>query len=216
MIGIIGNTGSGKTTFISLIARLYDATEGSVKVGGKDVRDYNLTALRNEVSVVLQKNTLFSGTVAENLRWGNPEATDEEIKAACDVASASPFVEAMKDGYNSHVEQGGTNFSGGQRQRLCIARALLKKPKILIMDDSTSAVDTATDSQIRKALREDVKDLTKIIISQRLSSVMDADQIIVMKNGSIEDVGTHSELLERNADYRDLYETQTRGGNLDD
>ena len=216
MIGIIGNTGSGKTTFISLIARLYDATEGSVKVGGKDVRDYNLTALRNEVSVVLQKNTLFSGTVAENLRWGNPEATDEEIKAACDVASASPFVEAMKDGYNSHVEQGGTNFSGGQRQRLCIARALLKKPKILIMDDSTSAVDTATDSQIRKALREDVKDLTKIIISQRLSSVMDADQIIVMKNGSIEDVGTHSELLERNADYRDLYETQTRGGSLDD
>ena len=216
MIGIIGNAGSGKTTFISLIARLYDATEGSVKVGGKDVRDYNLTALRNEVSVVLQKNTLFSGTVAENLRWGNPEATDEEIKAACDVASASPFVEAMKDGYNSHVEQGGTNFSGGQRQRLCIARALLKKPKILIMDDSTSAVDTATDSQIRKALREDVKDLTKIIISQRLSSVMDADQIIIMKNGSIEDVGTHSELLERNADYRDLYETQTRGGNLDD
>ena len=216
MIGIIGNTGSGKTTFISLIARLYDATEGSVKVGGKDVRDYNLTALRNEVSVVLQKNTLFSGTVAENLRWGNPEATDEEIKAACDVASASSFVEAMKDGYNSHVEQGGTNFSGGQRQRLCIARALLKEPKILIMDDSTSAVDTATDSQIRKALREDVKDLTKIIISQRLSSVMDADQIIVMKNGSIEDVGTHSELLERNADYRDLYETQTRGGNLDD
>ena len=216
MIGIIGNTGSGKTTFISLIARLYDATEGSVKVGGKDVRDYNLTALRNEVSVVLQKNTLFSGTVAENLRWGNPEATDEEIKAACDVASASSFVEAMKDGYNSHVEQGGTNFSGGQRQRLCIARALLKKPKILIMDDSTSAVDTATDSQIRKALREDVKDLTKIIISQRLSSVMDADQIIIMKNGSIEDVGTHSELLERNADYRDLYETQTRGGNLDD
>ncbi len=216
MIGIIGNTGSGKTTFISLIARLYDATDGVVKVGGRDVREYNLHALRNEVSVVLQKNTLFSGTVAENLRWGNPEATDEEMKAACDVASASPFVEAMKDGYNSHVEQGGTNFSGGQRQRLCIARALLKKPKILIMDDSTSAVDTATDSQIRKALREDVKDLTKIIISQRLSSVMDADQIIVMKNGSIEDVGTHEELLQRNADYRDLYETQTRGGNLDD
>ena len=216
MIGIIGNTGSGKTTLISLIARLYDATQGRVLVGGRDVRDYNLTALRNEVSVVLQKNTLFSGTIAENMRWGNPEATDEEIKAACDVASASPFVEAMKDGYDSHVEQGGTNFSGGQKQRLCIARALLKKPKILIMDDSTSAVDTATDAQIRKALREDVKDLTKIIISQRLSSVMDADQIIVMKNGAVEDVGTHSELLERNADYRDLYETQTRGGNLDD
>ena len=216
MIGIIGNTGSGKTSLISLIARLYDAQSGSVKVGGKDVREYNLEALRNEVSVVLQKNTLFSGTVAENLRWGNPDATDAEIKAACDIASASPFVEAMKDGYNSHVEQGGTNFSGGQRQRLCIARALLKKPKILIMDDSTSAVDTATDMQIRKALREDVKDLTKIIISQRLSSVMDADQIIVMNNGSVQDVGTHSELLERNADYRDLYETQTRGGNLDD
>ncbi len=216
MIGIIGNTGSGKTTLISLIARLYDVTEGSVKVGGKDVREYNLEALRNEVSVVLQKNTLFSGTVAENMRWGNPEATDEEIKAACDVASASSFVEAMKDGYNSHVEQGGTNFSGGQKQRLCIARALLKKPKILIMDDSTSAVDTATDSQIRKALRDDVKDLTKIIISQRLSSVMDADQIIIMNNGHIQNVGTHSELLERDADYRDLYETQTRGGNLDD
>ena len=216
MIGIIGNTGSGKTSLISLIARLYDVSNGSVKVGGKDVREYNLNALRNEVSVVLQKNTLFSGTVAENLRWGNPEATDQEIKAACDVASASPFIEAMKDGYNSHVEQGGTNFSGGQRQRLCIARALLKKPKILIMDDSTSAVDTATDSQIRKALREDVKDLTKIIISQRLSSVMDADQIIMMNNGHIQDIGTHEELLSRDADYRDLYETQTRGGNLDD
>lgn len=216
MIGVIGNTGSGKTTLVSLIARLYDASEGTVKVGGRDVREYSLEALRNEVSVVLQKNTLFSGTVAENLRWGNPEATDEEIKSACDVASASPFVESMKDGYQSHVEQGGTNFSGGQRQRLCIARALLKKPRILIMDDSTSAVDTATDMQIRKALREDVKDLTKIIISQRLSSVMDADQIIIMNNGSIEDVGTHSELLERNENYRDLYETQTRGGNLDD
>ena len=187
-----------------------------MKVGGRDVREYSLESLRNEVSVVLQKNTLFSGTVAENLRWGNPEATDEEIMAACDVASASPFVESMKDGYQSHVEQGGTNFSGGQRQRLCIARALLKKPRILIMDDSTSAVDTATDMQIRKALREDVKDLTKIIISQRLSSVMDADQIIIMNTGSIEDVGTHSELLERNENYRDLYETQTRGGNLDD
>ena len=171
---------------------------------------------RNEVAVVLQKNTLFSGTVAENLRWGNPDATDAQIKAACDVASASPFIEAMQDGYSSHVEQGGTNFSGGQRQRLCIARALLKKPKILIMDDSTSAVDTATDAQIRRALREDVKDLTKIIISQRLSSVMDADQIIIMNNGHVEDAGTHSELLQRNADYRDLYETQTRGGNLDD
>ena len=216
MIGVIGNTGSGKTSLVSLIARLYDVSDGSVKVGGYDVRDYNLSALRNEVAVVLQKNTLFSGTVAENLRWGNPDATDAQIKAACDVASASPFIEAMQDGYSSHVEQGGTNFSGGQRQRLCIARALLKKPKILIMDDSTSAVDTATEAQIRRALREDVKDLTKIIISQRLSSVMDADQIIIMNNGHVEDAGTHSELLQRNADYRDLYETQTRGGNLDD
>ena len=164
---------------------------------------------------VLQKNTLFTGTVEENLRWGNPDATDEEIKRACDVAAASPFVEAMKDGYKSHVEQGGTNFSGGQKQRLCIARALLKKPKILIMDDSTSAVDTATDASIRKALKEDVTDLTKIIISQRVSSVMDADQIVMLKNGRIDDIGTHSELLERNDDYRDLYETQTRGGNLD-
>ncbi len=215
MVGIIGNTGSGKTSLISLIARLYDATDGSVIVGGHDVREYSLRALRNEVAVVLQKNTLFSGTVAENLRWGNPGATDEEIRRACRVAAAAPFVEAMSEGYDSHVDQGGTNFSGGQRQRLCIARALLKKPRILIMDDSTSAVDTATDASIRKALREDVKDLTKIIISQRLSSVMDADQIIMLDNGRIADAGTHDELLARNADYRDLYETQTRGGNLD-
>ena len=212
---VFGLSGSGKSTLISLIARLYDVTSGTVKVGGRDVREYNLQALRNEVSVVLQKNTLFTGTVEENLRWGNPDATDEEIKRACDVAAASPFVEAMKDGYKSHVEQGGTNFSGGQKQRLCIARALLKKPKILIMDDSTSAVDTATDASIRKALKEDVTDLTKIIISQRVSSVMDADQIVMLKNGRIDDIGTHSELLERNDDYRDLYETQTRGGNLD-
>ena len=215
MVGIIGNTGSGKSSLISLIARLYDVTSGSVKVGGHDVREYNLHALRNEVSVVLQKNTLFSGTIEENLRWGNPEATDEEIRKAAEVAAAAPFVEAMKDGYKSHVEQGGANFSGGQKQRLCIARALLKKPRILIMDDSTSAVDTATDASIRKALREDVTDLTKIIISQRVSSVMDADQIIIMKNGMIEDIGTHSELLKRNADYIDLYQTQTRGGDLD-
>lgn len=215
MVGIIGNTGSGKTSLISLIARLYDATDGSVIVGGHDVREYSLRALRNEVAVVLQKNTLFSGTVAENLRWGNPGATDEEIRQACRVAAAAPFIEAMSEGYDSHVDQGGTNFSGGQRQRLCIARALLKKPRILIMDDSTSAVDTATDASIRKALREDVKDLTKIIISQRLSSVMDADQIIMLDNGRIADAGTHDELLARNADYRDLYETQTRGGNLD-
>ncbi len=215
MIGVIGMTGSGKTSLVSLIARLYDVQSGSVKVGGMDVRDYDLEALRNQVSVVLQKNTLFSGTVEENLKWGNADATDAEIRWACDCASVTPFISAMKDGFQSHVDQGGTNFSGGQRQRLCIARALLKKPKILIMDDSTSAVDTATDSSIRRALREDVRDLTKIIISQRLSSVMDADKIVMMNGGRIEDVGTHSELLSRNAEYRSLYETQTRGGGLD-
>ena len=215
MIGIIGATGSGKTTLVSLIARLYDTASGSVLVGGHDVREYELETLRNQVSVVLQKNTLFSGTVEENLRWGNPDATEEQIRWACDVASVTPFISAMKDGFKSHVDQGGTNFSGGQRQRLCIARALLKNPKILIMDDSTSAVDTATDASIRRALREDVQGLTKIIISQRLSSVMDADKIIIMSGGRIADIGRHEELLERNADYRSLYETQTRGGNLD-
>ena len=215
MVGIIGMTGSGKTSLVSLIARLYDAQKGSVKVGGVDVRDYELESLRNQVAVVLQKNTLFSGTVEENLRWGNPDATEAEIRWASDVASVTPFISAMKDGFQSHVEQGGTNFSGGQRQRLCIARALLKKPKILIMDDSTSAVDTATDASIRRALREDVQGLTKIIISQRLSSVMDADKIVIMSGGRIEDVGTHEELLLRNAEYKALYETQTRGGGLD-
>lgn len=215
MIGIIGMTGSGKTSLVSLIARLYDVQSGSVKVGGVDVRDYELESLRNQVAVVLQKNTLFSGTVEENLRWGNPEATESEIRWASDVASVTPFISAMKDGFQSHVDQGGSNFSGGQRQRLCIARALLKKPKILIMDDSTSAVDTATDASIRRALREDVKGLTKIIISQRLSSVMDADKIVIMSGGRIEDAGTHDELLSRNAGYRSLYETQTRGGGLD-
>ena len=215
MIGIIGVTGSGKTSLVSLIARLYDVQSGSVKVGGVDVRDYDLEALRNQVAVVLQKNTLFSGTVEENLRWGNADATESELRWASDVASVTPFISAMKEGFQSHVEQGGTNFSGGQRQRLCIARALLKKPKILIMDDSTSAVDTATDASIRRALREDVKGLTKIIISQRLSSVMDADKIVIMSGGRIEDVGTHEELLSRNAGYRVLYETQTRGDGLD-
>ena len=215
MIGVIGPTGSGKTTLVSLIARLYDASSGSVRVGGHDVREYELESLRNQVSVVLQKNTLFSGTVEENLRWGNADATEEEIRWASDVASVTPFISAMKDGFSSHVDQGGTNFSGGQRQRLCIARALLKKPRILIMDDSTSAVDTATDASIRRALREDVKGLTKIIISQRLSSVMDADKIVVMSSGRIEDVGTHEELMARNAGYRTLYETQMRGGGLD-
>ncbi len=211
MIGILGPTGSGKTTLISLIARLYDAKSGTVKVGGRDVRSYSLKALRDNVSVVLQKNTLFTGTVAENLRWGNPDASDEAIRKASDIASVTPFISSMKDGFDSHVDQGGTNFSGGQRQRLCIARALLKDPRILILDDSTSAVDTATDAQIRRALREDVQHLTKIIISQRLSSIMDADQIFMMSGGRIVDRGTHAELMERNAEYRQLYEMQEGG-----
>lgn len=211
MVGVLGTTGSGKSTLISLIARLYDVSSGSVKVGGVDVREYNLKSLRDEVAVVLQKNTLFSGTVAENLRWGNADASFEDMRWACHVASADTFIETMKDGYESQVEQGGANFSGGQRQRLCIARALLKKPKILIMDDSTSAVDTATDRSIREALEKDVKGLTKIIIAQRLSSVMDADKIIILDNGRISDVGTHEELLKRNEHYQDLYETQMKG-----
>ena len=211
MVGIIGTTGSGKTTLISLIARLYDTSKGSVKVGGKDVRDYNLKALRDSVSVVLQKNTLFSGTVRENLQWGNENATDEEMKKALDIASALSFVNEKEGGLDSHVEQGGANFSGGQRQRLCIARALLKSPKILIMDDSTSAVDTKTDRKIREALRRDVNSMTRIIISQRISSIEDADKIVIMNAGRIEDVGSHSELMERNEGYRNLFETQTKG-----
>lgn len=210
MVGILGPTGSGKSTLISLIARLYDVESGSVRVGGVDVRKYNLKALRDEVSVVLQKNQLFTGSVKDNLRWGNKDATDEEIIKACKIAAADSFISIMKEGYDSHVEQGGTNFSGGQRQRLCIARALLKHPKILIMDDSTSAVDTATDSQIRAALRNDVKDLTKIIIAQRISSVQEADIIIMMNDGHIEDVGTHDELLARNKNYQGLYNTQVK------
>ena len=211
MVGILGTTGSGKSTLISLIARLYDASSGTVYVGGRDVRSYSLEALRNNVSIVLQKNQLFSGTIEENLRWGNPDATEEEMRWALDAASASSFVFDKEEGLSARVEQGGANFSGGQKQRLCIARALLKRPKILIMDDSTSAVDTATDKKIRLALRNDVKNLTKIIISQRISSVEDADMIIMMDNGRIEDVGTHDELLARNESYRNLYETQTKG-----
>lgn len=210
MVGIIGTTGSGKTTLVSLIARLYDPTSGSVKVGGRDAREYNLKALRDSVSVVLQKNTLFSGTLSENLRWGNPNATKEDMERALKIASAYDFVMQKENGLDCTVEQGGTNFSGGQRQRLCIARALLKEPKILIMDDSTSAVDTATDREIRTQLRTNVNEMTRIIISQRVSSIEDADKIIIMNNGEIEDMGTHSELLERNAAYKDLYETQTR------
>ena len=210
MVGIIGTTGSGKTTLVSLIARLYDPTSGCVKVGGRDAREYNLKALRDSVSVVLQKNTLFSGTLSENLRWGNPNATKEDMERALKIASAYDFVMQKENGLDCIVEQGGTNFSGGQRQRLCIARALLKEPKILIMDDSTSAVDTATDREIRTQLRTNVNEMTRIIISQRVSSIEDADKIIIMNNGEIEDIGTHSELIERNAAYKDLYETQTR------
>ena len=211
MVGVIGTTGSGKTTLVSLIARLYDTTNGRVKVGGRDVREYNLDALRDSVSVVLQKNTLFSGSVRENLQWGKEDATEEEMKRALDISSALSFVMETEGGLDYHVEQGGSNFSGGQRQRLCIARALLKSPKILIMDDSTSAVDTKTDRKIRESLRRDVNSMTRIIISQRVSSIEDADKIVIMNAGRIEDVGTHSQLMERNAGYRNLYETQTKG-----
>lgn len=215
-VGIIGATGSGKTSLIQLISRLYDATSGAVSVGGRDVRDYDLTTLRDSVSVVLQKNVLFSGTVKENLCWGNKDATDEEIRHACILAQADEFVSAMPEGYNTFIERGGTNVSGGQKQRLCIARALLKKPKILVLDDSTSAVDTKTDALIRKAFREEIPDTTKIIIAQRISSVQDADKIIVIDNGAISGTGTHEELLESNEIYREIFESQTRAGDFDD
>ena len=208
-IGIIGGTGSGKTTLVNLICRLYDVMQGSVKVGGIDVRKYDLDTLRDEVAVVLQKNVLFSGSIYENLRWGNPGATDEECRRACVLACADEFIEKMPDKYDTHIEQGGTNVSGGQKQRLCIARALLKKPKVLILDDSTSAVDTATDAKIRHAFYEEIPDTTKIIIAQRVSSVKDADRIIVMDDGRINGIGTHEELLNNNDIYRDVYESQT-------
>ena len=210
MVGILGPTGSGKSSLISLIARLYDVTSGSVKVGGHDVRDYDIKALRDGVSVVLQKNTLFSGTVRSNLLWGNENASDEELTWALKSANAD-FVFTSKDGLDTVVEQGGNNFSGGQKQRLCIARALVKKPKVLIFDDSTSAVDTATDFAIRNALRRDVKNCTKIIIAQRVNSVMDADKIVILENGYIDDVGTHDELLSRNKTYQDLVKVQLGG-----
>ncbi len=210
-LGIIGGTGSGKTSLVQLIPRLYDVTEGSIEIGGVDVRDYDLFTLRNEVAVVLQKNVLFSGTIKENLRWGNKNASDEEIIHACKLAQADSFVETFPRKYNTYIEQGGTNVSGGQKQRLCIARALLKKPKILILDDSTSAVDTKTDAMIRKAFREEIPDTTKIIIAQRISSVEDADCIIVMEGGKINGCGTHEELLENNAIYKEIYESQTKG-----
>jgi len=211
-IGIIGGTGSSKSSLIQLIPRLYDATEGIVKVGGVDVRNYDLNALRNQVAIVLQKNVLFSGTIKENLRWGNKEATDEELVEACKIACADEFINQFPQGYDTYIEQGGANLSGGQRQRLCIARALLKKPKILILDDSTSAVDTRTDAKIRKALREYMPETTKIIIAQRTSSVQDADRIIVMDRGTINGIGTHEQLLAENAIYREIYYSQNNVG----
>ena len=213
-IGIIGTTGSSKTSLINLISRLYDVSSGCVKVGGKDVRTYDLETLRNNVAVVLQKNVLFSGTILDNLRWGNKEATDEECREACRLACADDFIEAFPDKYETKIEQGGTNVSGGQKQRLCIARALLKKPKVLILDDSTSAVDTATDARIRQSFREFIPETTKLIIAQRISSVMDADKIIVMDAGRIEGFGTHDELLASNEIYQDVYESQ-QGGSKD-
>ena len=211
-IGIIGGTGSAKSSLVNLISRLYDASEGSVQVGGVDVRDYDMEALRNQVSVVLQKNVLFSGTILENLRWGDKNATEEECIRACQLACADEFIERMPEKYQTYIEQGGSNVSGGQKQRLCIARALLKKPKILILDDSTSAVDTATDAKIRRAFAEEIPDTTKLIIAQRISSVKGADRIIVMDNGQINGFGTHEELMEHNKIYREVYESQNQGG----
>ena len=211
-VGIVGGTGSAKSSLVQLVPRLYDVTSGSLKVGGVDVRDYDMEVLRDQVAMVLQKNVLFSGTIAENLRWGNPNATDEEIRHACQLAQADGFIQEFPDKYDTYIEQGGTNVSGGQRQRLCIARALLKKPKVLILDDSTSAVDTATDAKIRRAFAQEIPDTTKFIIAQRVSSVQDADRILVMDEGQISGFGTHEELLQTNAIYQEVYESQTNGG----
>lgn len=211
-VGIIGGTGSSKTSLVNLIPRLYDVTEGSVKVGGIDVRSYGLEALRDQVSMVLQKNVLFTGSIYDNIRWGDENASDEEVQRVCRLAQADGFVQEFPAGYNTMIVEGGNNVSGGQKQRLCIARALLKKPKILILDDSTSAVDTKTDALIRKAFREEIPDTTKIIIAQRVSSVEDADMIIVMENGKVNGVGTSEELLKTNAIYREVYESQVKGG----
>ena len=210
-IGIIGGTGSAKSSLVNLISRLYDVSSGSVKVGGVDVREYDIETLRNEVAVVLQKNVLFSGTIYDNLRWGKKDATEEECRHACQLACADEFIDRMPDGYNTHIEQGGSNVSGGQKQRLCIARALIKKPKILILDDSTSAVDTATDSKIRKAFAEEIPGTTKIIIAQRISSIQNCDRIIVMEDGCVDGFGTHDELLAGNDIYREVYESQVSG-----
>ena len=214
-IGILGGTGSSKSSLVQLIPRLYDVTEGCVKVGGLDVREYDVEVLRNEVSMVLQKNVLFAGSIKENLRWGNKEATEEEMIHACKLAQAHDFIESFPYKYDTHIEQGGTNVSGGQRQRLCIARALLKKPKILILDDSTSAVDTKTDAYIRKAFREEIPGTTKLIIAQRISSIQDSDRIVVLNEGRIESVGTHEELLRISPIYQDIYNTQVKGGDDD-
>ena len=211
-IGIIGGTGSAKTSLVNLIGRLYDVSEGQVMVGGRDVREYDIETLRDQVAVVLQKNVLFSGTILDNLRWGNANATEEECRRVCRLACADEFIERLPDGYQTYIEQGGTNVSGGQRQRLTIARALLKKPKVLILDDSTSAVDTATDARIRKAFAEEIPDTTKLIIAQRVASVMNADRIIVMDDGRVHGFGTHEELLGNNEIYREVYESQTNGG----
>lgn len=215
-IGILGGTGSSKTSLVNLISRLYDVTEGEVKVGGVNVKDYDLVTLRDAVSVVLQKNVLFSGSIKDNLRWGNKDATDKEIEEACHLACADEFIEQFPDKYDTHIEQGGTNVSGGQKQRLCIARALLKKPKILILDDSTSAVDTKTDAIIRAGFKKFIPETTKIIIAQRVSSVQDADQIIIMNNGSVEAIGTHDELLASNPIYQEVYYSQNKGGKQDE
>ena len=211
-VGILGSTGSSKSTLVQLIPRLYDATEGTVRVGGVDVRDYDITTLRDAVSMVLQKNVLFSGTIKENLRWGDPNATDEELIHACRLACADEFIQTFPDGYDTHIEQGGTNVSGGQKQRLCIARALLKKPRILILDDSTSAVDTHTDAMIRKAFREEIPNTTKLIIAQRISSIQDADLIVVMDGGKISAMGTHDELLKTSTIYQEVFFSQQKGG----